>query len=414
MPMRNQGAEKENHIKEKSGGWRFAFFYFLAFSAVSFYGTYGSLYFKRRGVSDVQLGLLYSIPAWVGIFGPMVWGLISDALHQRKLPSFLMHFIPAILFPLFWFWNGDSFLLLCVMMGVFTFFFTPSIPLADAWTLDHIARRGGDYGRLRSWGSVGFVTALLLSILILKKSSMSSARDLLPVFFVFSGFRLLSAVYLLTLPDYHSRAKHPKLRLRSLRPYLHPFAITFFLAVFMIRFLFSPYYTFFTIFLDHQGIADNLKGIFWIVAVGAEIGLIAVSGSLLKLFGPVPLLLAGLAATAFRMFIYSLGPPWYVILAVQSLHAFTYGAFHVASIQIINRITPEEFRASGQTFYSALLGIGGVVGITMGGIWSQHYGLLGMFRIISIIATASVVLFAVLFSIWTQKKSLPADQPKDQ
>ena len=303
----------------------------------------------------------------------------------------------AAIFPLFWFWNGQSFWMLCLLMGLFTFFFRTSIPLIDAWTLDHIQRHGGDYGRLRSWGSAGFVVALLSSLFILKKSSMSQASDLLPVFFVFCAFRLVSSIYALTLPEYHSRGKRPRLNWGSLRAYLRPFALVFFFAVFMSRFLFTPYYTFFTVFLDQQGIPDNLKGLYWMVAVGAETGLIAISGRILKRLGAVPLLLAGLAAMSLRMFVYSLEPGWYIILAMQSFHALTFGAFHVASVQIINRITPEQFRASGQTFNATLLGIGGILGSTLGGVCAEAYSIIGMFRIFSIIAAAVTFLVMILF-----------------
>jgi PPP family 3-phenylpropionic acid transporter len=399
-----QSSNDNQSIKDGRGGWRFAIFYFLSLAAFSLYATYGSLYFKRRGVSDVQLGLLYAIPAWIGILAPLVWGIISDALHQRKLPCFLIHLMTAVLFPLFWFWNGQSFWVLCLLMIIFTIFFRASIPLIDAWTLDHIQQRGGDYGRLRSWGSAGFVVSLLSSLFVLKKSSMSEASDLLPIFLVFCVFRVVSAFYALTLPDYRSTGKRPKLNWRSLRVYLHPFALVFFLAVFMSRFLFSPYYTFFTIFLDEQGIADNLKGLYWIVAVGAEIGLIAVSGRLLKRVGAVPLLLAGLSAMAIRMFVYSLAPGWYIILTMQLFHALTFGAFHVASVNIINRITPEEFRASGQTFNGTLLGIGGVLGAMAGGICVEAYGIAGMFRIFSIAAAVATISLIVLFSVWPENR----------
>jgi PPP family 3-phenylpropionic acid transporter len=390
------------YVKDGRGGWRFALFYFLSCAAFSLYGIYGSLYFRRRGVSNVQLGVLYAIPAWIGIFAPLVWGLISDALRQRRLPTFIMHLVTVGLFPMFWFWNGRSFWVLCVLMGIFTFFFRASIPLADAWTLDHIAHRGGDYGRIRTWGSFGFVVTIFLSFFVLKKSSMSQARDLLPIFAGFCGFRFLSSFYALTLPDYRSRSRRQKLNWKGLRAYLQTFALIFFLTVFMSRFLFGPYYTFFTIFLDEQGIPDNLKGLYWIVAVGAETGLIAVSGMLLKRFRAEHMLLAGLSAMAFRMFVYSLEPAWYIVLATQSLHALTFGAFHVASIHIINRITPEDFRASGQMFNGALLGIGGVLGGMTGGIWAEAYGLVEMFRIFSIISAVTVFLLIILFSIWRE------------
>jgi len=391
------------NIESNSDGWRFALFYFLSFAAVSLYGTYGSLYFRRRGVSDVQLGLLFSIPAWIGIFAPMVWGVISDALHQRKLPSLIMHLMTAAVFPLFWYWDGGNFWLLCLWMGIFTFVFSAGIPVTDAWVLDHLSHRGGDYGKIRSWGSFGFAMSLLASIFLLKKAKMSTAQDLLPVFLGFCSLRIISGLYALSLPDYHTRGKRPKLDWKDLEVYLHPFPLIFFLAVFMSRFLFSPYYTFFTIYLDEMGIPDNFKGLFWVVAVGFETGLIAISGSLLKRFGPVKLLLAGLWAMAFRMFIFSVNPCWHIILATQCLHALTFGAFHVGSIQIINKITPQQFRASGQTFNGALQGIGSVIGGILGGAISEKYSLIEMFRIFAILAAAITAIINLLFYIWGEK-----------
>ncbi len=392
-------------MKKNNDGWRFALFYFISFCAVSLYGIYGNLYFRRRGVSNVELGILNAIPAWTGIFAPLLWGVISDSLRQRKLPSFIMHIACAIIFPIFWFWNGKSFLLLCVIMGVFTIFFSGSIPLADAWTLDHISRKGGDYGRLRSWGSVGFIAPLLASLFVLKKTEVSQASDLLPVFIGFCAFRLLSGFYSLSLPEYHSTTKKARLEWKSLKVYLDPFVITFFIAVFMSRFLFGPYYTFFSIYLDDIGISDNFKGIYWITAVTAETVLIAVSGSILKRFGAVLMLIAGLLAMAFRMFIFSITPAWYIILLTQTLHALTFGAFHVASIQITNRITPEAFRASGQTFNGAILGIGSLIGGVVGGIWAESYGLTGLFRILSIISLITTIVLSICFAIWRMKPS---------
>lgn len=377
-------------------GWRFAILYFLSFSAISIFTIYGSLYFKRRGISNVQIGILNAVPAWVGIFAPLIWGLISDRVKRRKLPNFLVHLVTALIYPLFWFW-GDQFLLTCLIMGFFTLFFSPTIPLADAWTLDHLSNRGGDYGRIRTWGSIGFALPLVLSTFLLSKAKASTAEDLLPTFWGFCIFRVISAFYLLSLPDYYSPSfERHKLNWKNLSSYLTPFAITFFFATFMSRFLFSPYYAFFSIFLDEQGIVDNLKGIFWVMAVVSEAGLIAVSGSLLRWFGEITLLIAGLSAMAVRMFVYSAEPSWYIILATQTLHAFTFGAFHVASIQIINNITPGDFRASGQTFNGALLGTGSLIGGIVSGALAENYGLPGLFRIQSVMSLVSTVIIGFL------------------
>lgn len=386
--------------KPPSGGWRFAAFYFLSFAAVALYGIYGNLYFQRRGLSKFQLGVLSTIPAWLNVIAPMVWGFVSDALRRRRLPMLAMHLGTALLYPAFWFWNGELFLTLCVLMGVFTFFFSGTIPLTDAWVLSHIARRGGDYGRLRSWGSVGFIVPLLGSMFALRQANVSTAESLLPVFVGFTSFRLLSSVWTLGLPDPGHETDRVKLDWRSLKGYTHPFALLFFFSMFVGRFIFGPYYTYFSIYLDELGIADGFKGIFWVVAVGAETAIIAVSGRILSRFGEVFLLVAGLGAMAFRLFVLSLEPAWYVVLATQTLHALTFGGTHVASMRIIYRITPESFRASGQTFLGALVGAGGVLGGIVGGVWAEAYGLAELYRILGIVAAITTVVVGIGFRRW--------------
>jgi len=385
-------------------GWRFAAFYFISFAAFSMFTIYGSLYFQRRGVTHDQLGKLFAIPALMNILAPPLWGMWSDALRQRKLPTVLMHLITAAVFPLFWFWSGDSCLVLYGLMVLFAFFFMASIPLGDAWTLDHIAHRGGDYGKLRSWGSIGFIVPLFASLWVLKSSSVSTARDLLPIFVAFSVFRVLSGLYALFLPDDHARAPKSRLDWQGLKAYAHPFALTFFFAVFVNQFLGRSYYTFFSIYLDEQGIQDNWKGMYWVVAVSAETCLMLVSGALLKRFGAVSLLLVGNGAMALRTLIYALEPSWQIILATQTLHAFTFGAFHVASIQVVDSITPKTLRATGQTVYGAVMGLGGFIGGVAGGKVAESLGLPGLYLVLAVLAGVTTAMMALMFLRWPRQE----------
>ena len=385
--------------RPSSGSWRFALFNLLAYTAFSLFTIYGSLYFRRRGLSNMQLGLLNAIPAWVGIFSPLVWGLMSDALKQRRLPNALTHIGPALIFPLFWFWKG-SFGALCLIMAAFTFFFSASSALADAWALDHIQRRGGDYGRLRSWGSLGFILPIFAFSAVMKSSESSTAQDLWPIFAGFCGLRVLSGLYAMSLPDYQAQGPPVRLQWQSLRVYLHPFALTFLLSIFLNRFASGPYYAYFSVFLDEQGVPDRLIGYFWVVAVAAETGLIACSGALIRRVGTVPLLLSGILAMSFRVYVFSLEPAWGVLLAVQTLHAFTFGAFHVASVAIFNRITPPSFRATGQTLNGAVTGLGGVAGCLVGGHLAQSLGLPGLFRALSLLALLSGACVALFFALF--------------
>ena len=379
------------------GAWHFATLQFLSFASLSLLGTYGNVYFKRRGLSDIQLGILFAVPSAVSIFSPIIWGLTSDLLQRRKPIVITMHLVSAVLFPLFWFLSSQTFVLICIIMGLFSFFFRPSIPLVDTWTLDYLSNKGGDYGRIRSWGSVGYMVPLLLSILIFSPSSGGTAGVLLPMFFGVSGFRLLAAIQASYMPDM-SPSEREKMDWKALKIYLHPFAIVFFFCVFVRSFVFSPFFAFFNVYLDTLGVTDNMKGLPWIVAVGAEVIMLAFSNKLIQRFGAVTAIICAYVAMAIRFFVLAAAPSWEIILVVQLLHALTFGAYHPAAIQIINRITPESFRATGQTLVSVIGGIGGILGNLIGSVWASSYGYAVLYRYLGLSVSVATIILVIAFS----------------
>ena len=379
------------------GAWHFATLQFLSFASLSLLGTYGNVYFKRRGLSDIQLGILFAVPSAVSIFSPIIWGLTSDLLQRRKPIVITMHLVSAVLFPLFWFLSSQTFVLICIIMGLFSFFFRPSIPLVDTWTLDYLSNKGGDYGRIRSWGSVGYMVPLLLSILIFSPSSGGTAGVLLPMFFGVSGFRLLAAIQASYMPDI-SPSEREKMDWKALKIYLHPFAIVFFFCVFVRSFVFSPFFAFFNVYLDTLGVTDNMKGLPWIVAVGAEVIMLAFFNKLIQRFGAVTAIICAYVAMAIRFFVLAAAPSWEIILVVQLLHALTFGAYHPAAIQIINRITPEAFRATGQTLVSVIGGIGGILGNLIGSVWASSYGYAVLYRYLGLSVSVATIILVIAFS----------------
>ena len=383
--------------KNSGSAWHFATLQFLSFAALSLFGTYGNVYFKRRGLSDIQLGILLTVPAMVSIVGPMIWGIASDLLQRRKPIVITMYLVSAILFPLFWFLNSQTFILICIIMGLFSFFFNPSIPLTDTWTLDYLSNTGGNYGKIRCWGSVGYIVPLLFSTLLFPSSAGGTAEVLLPMFFGVSGFRLLAASQASYMTDIIPSGQK-KLDWKILRIYLRPFAITFFFCVFMRSFAFSPFFAFFNIYLDTLGVTDNMKGLPWIVAAGAEVIMIAFSDKLMQRFGAVTAIISAYVAMAIRFFVLATAPSWEVILFIQLLHAFTFGAYHPAAIQIINQITPESFRATGQTLVSVIGGIGRILGNLAGGFWASSYGYSVLYKYLGISVSVATLILVIAFA----------------
>jgi len=97
-----------------------------------------------------------------------------------------------------------------------------------------------------------------------------------------------------------------------------------------------------------------------------------------------------------RWLAYTGSPRLPMLLGAQVLHAFTFGAFHVAAVIGTHRLFPEALRASGQSIYSGVtFGAGSVVGFVVAGRLYETWGSSSLFQ-----ASAWVALAAALLSIF--------------
>jgi PPP family 3-phenylpropionic acid transporter len=63
-----------------------------------------------------------------------------------------------------------------------------------------------------------------------------------------------------------------------------------------------------------------------------------------------------------------------IILIAQMMHAFTFGSFHVASIEMIHQFFSGKNHAKGQALYNSITyGVGGALGGLGGGYVIQMY-----------------------------------------
>jgi PPP family 3-phenylpropionic acid transporter len=107
----------------------------------------------------------------------------------------------------------------------------------------------------------------------------------------------------------------------------------------------------------------------------------------------------GIVGCAVRLMAFSFVLPWQAIAVVQLLHALTLTAFMVSAITSVNRMTPSELRASGQSLWLALThGLGAPAGAKLAGMATAAFGTMGMFRIFAFGAAAAAVAAVALVS----------------
>jgi len=117
---------------------------------------------------------------------------------------------------------------------------------------------------------------------------------------------------------------------------------------------------------------------------------------ILKNYSLKEVLLVSLVFAVIRFFLIGAYVDSLVILIIaQTMHAATFGSFHVASIQLIAQFFYDEHQARGQSLYNSITyGVGGAIGGLGGGYMIQYYGMANTFMFSAILP---FVGFLVLF-----------------
>lgn len=345
---------------------RFGLFYLGYYGYVGVISPYVSLFFADRGFSPVQIGVLMACFQLSRIVGPYLWGWLSDVTHTRvkllrlaavaSLLAFLA--VPGV----------HSYGGMMAMMIGLNLITSAMSPLGDALTISTLRRHGAfdhRYGRVRMFGSVGFIAAVLLGGALFEHFGM-------PAFpWLASAMLALFAVVVFGLRD--AEDEGPRVKPPPALPLLRRPDVAWFLAsAFLMMFAHAALYVFYSLYLEQLGYSKIAIGVMWTIGVVAEIVFFFYQG---RLFGALALrtILAGtfvLAAVRFGVTGYFAQYAW-LMAAVQILHAATFAAHHSASLKRLQRWFAGPLQGRGQALYTGIsYGLGGTLGgLVMGWTW---------------------------------------------
>ena len=366
---------------------RLAGFYFFYYATVGAFMPYWSPYLEARGFSAGQMGLAYALMGVTRSIMPVAWGYWGDHSSSRirlirwaafaSIALFLcIPFAPSI------FWVG------ALMVG-YVLFWHALLPQFEVVALDHLAAHGSDYSKVRLWGSVGFVVAVLGLGPILDRTGMMPLPWLVACFWIGMG---LSAW---TVPDAPRLVHEEGVAPVGLWVVLKRPEVLVLLGVCLCsQMSFAPYYNFFTLFLVKHGYSRSFGGMLWALGVIAEIGLFAVMGRVIARFGARALMIASLGATSLRWLLTAtLVERLPVLLLVQLAHALSFGAYHAVAMHYVQRLFPRALQGRGQAIYNAVAyGVGGSVGSLMSGYLWEGVSPEAAFLAVAVIAALGTLL----------------------
>lgn len=359
------------------------------FFSIGIFSPYAPLWFKELGLPVFALGVLASVSSWTRLFAPYAWGALADRSGRRT--EILRFAALASALAALGFLLPASFALLVVVSFLMFMFNAAIVPLTETVVAAQLANAQGGmdarrYGRVRVWGSVGFLAAVLAAGWFFERFGLRWFAGVLLAALaavVFAAWRL--PVQPRASAD-EPAAPAPPVSAVLARPEVR----WFFVGVFLTVLAHASLYAFLSLYLDDVGYSKRAVGALWAVSVLAEIAWFWLQGRLLERGSLHGWLIAAALVSALRFGLTAAwgAEPWLMVLA-QCGHAITFAAQHTACIALVSRYFPGRLRGRGQALYSVLgYGFSGVLG-GLGGAWlASRWGYASVFWAASVAALA--------------------------
>jgi PPP family 3-phenylpropionic acid transporter len=364
-----------------SGLKRFAALSFCYFGAIGLFNPYAPLWFQSLGLSTLAIGAIASLQSWTRVFAPYGWSWAGDHSGRRveliRLAGFGCVLSAAGLLGVRWI--GD--VAFAVSAVTFVLFLANSgvVPLYEA-TLAHLLSRGGEmdlarYGRVRVWGSVGFIVAVTAFGALLDVGGIG----IFPWFVLSMNVLLLVAA--LRLPSLREPVTAGEPAPPVLPLLKQPAVAWFFASIGFTVLAHTSLYAFFSLYLVSLGYGKSAVGALWAVSVAMEIAFFWTQGRWSALLPPERWLQVVAAVTVLRFVAIAAGGGWPLVLVLaQMSHAVTFAAHHASCIALVHRHFPGRLRGRGQALYTILgYGVPGVIGGVAGGWLIEHLGFAAVF-----------------------------------
>ncbi len=345
--------------------WAFGSFFFLYFAYVGLVSPYASLFFLEQGFSTIEIAALMSMLQITRIIGPFSWGWLSDYLSNRVGIIRFCACLAAVVFLCIFFLH--SYLAFFVWMFVLHTILSSLMPLGESATVHALFKDNSfdkRYGRLRLWGSIGFIVMVLLAGELFQRKGI----ELYP----FVGIVVLGLLAAVTFSLHEPKMERRKMVKGELLVVLfNPDVRWFLISGFFMIFAHAALYVFYSLYLSNLGYNKFQIGLFWALGVFAEVIFFYFQSKVLSRLDAQVVLQASFGVGVIRFALIALYPITPVLIFAQILHAGTFAAHHSAATKLLQRWFTGPLQARGQALMATIsYGLGGTLGgLCAGWIW---------------------------------------------
>ena len=306
-------------------------------------------YLANMGLSRNLTALILSSMAFGSVVSPMV-GMLADRYFKGQYILAFSNFMVAVM--LFFAGNTQNPVWLFVFLLVAMLFYMPTWALTSSITMANIPSEL--FSRIRVFGTIGWITAGVFSIIALGWFKSDFDGTNLPFFFG-AGIAILAALINLSLPDTPPRARGQKASLldimgfRSITMLRDRNFSVFLTLLFLSMIPFSMYWSYFSEYLFDSG----YKLITVTMSIGqvTEILVLLTVPWFIKKFGLRKTMIVGMIALVIRYIsLYLAGSDaqlTYVLIGV-GVHGIIFGYHHLGGQIYTDKKAPVSLRSQAQ------------------------------------------------------------------
>jgi len=382
-----------NTASSKTPRTSFQTYYFLTFSFLAFWIAFLPLYWESLGFDKSQLALMSLAGTVATLFsGPLSLDFSHKYMGARLLALVLfilnlIVFLPQIFAKGFYLLLVSWFLCLVCRKGMHA--------LLDARAIRAGAEGEFNFERVRIWGSIGFILSTLACGLALDFFGADKLVLIGAGLLVSTGFgAYFCKDFLGKEPARLADKLANKLDSDGIdsRVYLLP-VVALILVNVIIWATHTPYYVYFSVYLSELGWSGFEISAAWTIGVLAEVIYFRFFYLFERRFSLVNILRQAIIMTALRWLILAstTALPWLIL--AQVLHMFSFGACYLASVKLVFKLLPDDYRDRGQGFLVALgHGLGACLGRVLASFGALSWAIPEMFMLSSAIALLALPL----------------------
>jgi nucleoside transporter len=392
---------------------------------------------NHREMDAGQIGNMFAIGAVGALLAPFIAGQIADRWFNTEKFLGISHVVGGLLV-----WQLatiDSYAGFLLFSLVYSVIYSPTLPLTNSLAFHHLPDRDRDFGKVRVWGTIGWIAAgIAIGQWLMYRHTPDGADEatqlaaqyagMADAFRLSGGLGVFMGLFCFLLPKTPpAKGEKKSATAEAMGEIKRQPLLTLFLLAVPVSCIHQFYFVHTAQFLGQfqTGAAEAINKVFGVGGGGlmtigqmSEIGVLALMPVVAKKFSRKTLLGAGVLAYGLRMALFAYGPSLSggldlaaVILGV-ALHGFCFGCFIFVAFMVVDEETSGDVRASAQSLFNlVIVGIGIIVGSkisTSAADWAVVDGQTHYPTLFSYPMWASLACLALLFLFYPSKGRLAA------